>query len=84
MEVIFLMVSVQARKVFKSSDNGTNWNLTNTGITSSWYINTLVYSNPIPLAGTDYGIFGLEQIMVMNGIPLNNGLTSIICYDFNN
>jgi photosystem II stability/assembly factor-like uncharacterized protein len=67
--------TIQAGSIFKSSDNGTNWNLTNTGITSS-YINTLVFSNGVLLAGTDYGIFRSTN----NGYewyPSNNGLTRL-------
>ncbi|HMN48501.1 MAG TPA: T9SS type A sorting domain-containing protein [Ignavibacteriaceae bacterium] len=67
--------TIQAGSIFKSSDNGTNWTLTNTGITSS-YINTLVCSNGVLLAGTDYGIFRSTN----NGYewyPSNSGLTSL-------
>jgi photosystem II stability/assembly factor-like uncharacterized protein len=67
--------TIQAGSIFKSSDNGTNWNLTNTGITSS-YINTLVFSDGVLLAGTDYGIFRSTN----NGYewyPSNNGLTRL-------
>lgn len=67
--------TIQAGSIFKSSDNGTNWTLTNTGITSS-YINTLVYSNGVLLAGTDYGIFRSTN----NGnewYSSNNGLTRL-------
>ncbi len=66
---------IQAGSIFKSSDNGGNWTLTNTGITSS-YINTLVCSNGVLLAGTDYGIFRSTN----NGYewyPSNNGLTRL-------
>lgn len=67
--------TIQAGNLYRSSDNGSNWILTNTGITSS-YINTLVCSNRVLLAGTDYGIF----ISTNNGLqwyPSNSGLTSL-------
>lgn len=67
--------TIQAGSIFKTSDNGGNWTLTNTGVTSS-YINTLVCSNGVLLAGTDYGIFRSTN----NGYewyPSNIGLTRL-------